>query len=89
MIPDVPGKDGEPSTAEIYVNALSKLGLSVAGVHFHWWGSYVFVDKEQPIDRGVTAVHHQAIGMDPIEFTNKTIIALKKALKVIERRTGH
>lgn len=90
MVPDIPGKKGEPSTAEIYVKLLQKEGLNVAGVHFHWWGSAMFKPEHgKPIDRGVTAVHHQAIGMHPIDFSRATIKALKKTLRIIhERREG-
>lgn len=48
MIPDVPGKDGSPSTAQQYVNNLRDNGLDVAGVHFHWFGATV-----QPNDKGL------------------------------------
>lgn len=34
MIPDIPGKHGNFSTAEFYVNSLRDHGLDVAGVHF-------------------------------------------------------
>lgn len=88
MIPDIPGCDGSPSTSEIYVKELADQGLSVAGVHFHWWGSEIFSTKTtKRIDRGVTAVHHQAIDIDPLEFSKRTIVALKKTMKVIEKRT--
>ena len=84
MLPDIPGRDGEDSTVEIYVKLLYKYGLSVAGVHFHWWG--------QNLVRGntlISAIHHQAIDMDPKEFSRKTIKALKKTMEVIDRRSGH
>lgn len=87
MLPDIPGEDGEPSTAEFYVNQLGQQGLSVSGVHFHWWGSYIFDAAGNRIDRGVTAVHHQMVGMDPITFSQKTITALKAALQLIDQRS--
>lgn len=87
MIPDIPGADGRESTAEIYVKLLGECGLNVAGVHFHWFGSYMFEDnKGNRIDRGVTAVHHQGIDIHPIEFSKKTISALKKTLAIIDKR---
>lgn len=82
MIPDIPGRNGEPSTAEIYVNALRDIGLDVAGVHFHWMGSTVL-----PQDKGVTAVHHQKSGMHPIEFSIRTILSIEKAMKAIKDRS--
>jgi len=81
MIPDIPGKCGEPSTAEIYVNALRDNCLDVNGVHFHWFGAHL-VDG----DRGIIAVHHTKIGMNPIEFTCRTLKALEKTMKVIKCR---
>jgi hypothetical protein len=87
MLPDIPGENGEDSTAQFYVNQLSAQGLSVAGVHFHWWGSNVFDQNGNRIDRGVTAVHHQNVGMHPIEFSQRTITALKPALQLIDQRS--
>jgi hypothetical protein len=81
MLPDIPGKPGEPSTSEHYVALLAQRGLSVAGVHFHWWGSRIF-----EFDHGITAVHHQAVGLPPIEFSELTIRALQGALALIEQR---
>ena len=81
MIPDIPGKHGRRSTAQIYNNALQEEGLDVSAKHFHWTGSTVYKN-----DHLVAAVHHQAIGMHPVEFTHKTIRALKKALAAIQRR---
>lgn len=78
MLHDIPGKNGRASSAEIYVNALRDNGLDVTSVHFHWWGSSLG-DK----DRGVTAIHHQKIGMHPIDFTQRTIDALKTAMQAI------
>lgn len=90
MIPDIPGRDGAASTAELYVKFLNEAGLSVAGVHFHWWGSAMFPNDGNRIDRGVTAVHHQSVNMHPLEFSKATIGAIKKVLKIIgERRNQH
>ena len=80
MIPDVPGRNGSPSTAEMYVNALRDYGLDVAGVHFHWWGSTVV-----PTDRGVVAVHHQKAGMHPVEFSEKTMKAIAVAMNSLNK----
>jgi len=81
MIPSIPGKNGERSTDQVYVNELYRLGLDVAGVHFHWMGATVFSN-----DKGVTAVHHQNEGMDPIEFSRATIKALLKVTKLLDER---
>ena len=79
MLPDIPGKCGEPSTVQIYVNALQKLGLDVAGNHYHWSGATMH-------GYFALAIHHQYIGMDPHEFVCKTLKALKIAIKKIEKR---
>ncbi|SPN79617.1 Hypothetical protein ZAZAV_397 [Cedratvirus Zaza IHUMI] len=88
LLPDIPGKPGEKSTVEIYVKLLNKYGLDTAGVHFHWWGEYKFdiKRKHERVDRGIVAVHHQAVDVDPVEFSEKTICALKKTLKIIKKR---
>lgn len=84
MLPDIPGPYGERSTADIYVKAIEKAGMDTAGVHFHWWASSVFPGK----DHGVTAVHHQAIGMNPVEFSQKTIQILQQVSQVIMQRVA-
>jgi len=84
MLPDIPGEAGEPSTAEIYVGALRDYGLDVAGVHFHWWGSTMM-----QADKGVIAIHHQKTGLSPLDFSNRTIMALNLALDVIMKRTNY
>ena len=84
MIPDIPGCAEIPSTAQIYMNALRDSGLNVSASHFHWWGSEVY-----PEDRGVWAIHHEAIDMDPVEFSKKTIKALELTMRAIEKRLGH
>jgi hypothetical protein len=82
MLPDIPGKKGEPSVVQIYVNALRDNGLDVAGVHWHFYGG---VANQK--DRGVLAIHHQNVGMTPKEFTKATISALKTAIHAINSRT--
>jgi hypothetical protein len=59
---------GEKSNVEKYVEELNDSGINVAGSHWHWWAS----------DPYVAAIHHQNVGMNPIEFTTKTINALSK-----------
>ena len=81
MIPDIPGKNGEISTVQHYVKMLELSGLNVSGNHFHWTGSTMF-----PEDRGVIAVHHTNIGMNPVEFSGRTLRALESTLRVIRSR---
>jgi hypothetical protein len=75
MMPDIPGVNGGPSLVQRYVNALHDCGLDVAGVHVHWTGAW-----SMPNDKGVWAIHHQAIGMDPMTFAKCTIEAIQQVL---------
>jgi len=67
MLPEgnstVPGKK---SNAQLYSEELGQRGVSVAGQHWHWWSQNPYV----------SAIHHQNIGMNPIEFSNNTVDAL-------------
>lgn len=73
MLPDIPGSGGQPSLCQKYVNALQRGGIDVAGNHYHWTGARML--GQFPL-----AIHSQAIGMDPVEFSNKQIGALRYAL---------
>lgn len=86
QIPDIPGKNGNPSTGDIYVQALSAEGLTVTISHFHWTGAYFFDGKVH--DHNVAAIHHQQYDMDPILFSQKTIRALLIATKAIKDLVG-
>jgi virulence-associated protein VapD len=81
MVPDLPGRDGQKSTGQIYLNALRDNGLDVAGVHFHWTGGSVFKN-----DKMVLAVHHQKIDMDPKDFSRRTIKAQQTVMSYIDSR---
>ena len=85
MLIDIPGKDGEPSTVEYYTRQLCKYGLSVAGVHFHWLGSFMSPDATL-----IAAIHHQTTNdTTPEEFSRKTIRAIKKTQALIAKRSSH
>ena len=77
MLPDIPGSNGEPSTTQRYVNAMARQGIDVAGNHYHWTGARMGVG---PASYFATAIHTQQVGMDPIEFTRRTILGLNAAL---------
>jgi len=67
MLPDTPSNvPGDLSSAEKYAKELNDSGLSVAGSHWHWWGTDPFV----------AAIHHQNVGMHPVQFASKTVRAL-------------
>ena len=84
MLPDIPGKHGEKSTVEEYTSLLEKYGLSVAGNHYHWYGSFL-----NPKATLVAAVHHQTTNnkFDPETFSKLTIRALKKTMALIDERS--
>jgi hypothetical protein len=73
MLPDVPGLHGEPSSCQRYMNAAMKLGISVSASHYHWTGA--LMDGRFPL-----ALHSEAAGMDPFEFSKRTIAALHAAM---------
>lgn len=83
MIPDIPGANGCPSTAQVYVNALYKLGLTPSGTHFHWYGASLGGPEKM-----IAAIHHQNIGMDPIEFARRTSAAIKIAMDAIQQASN-
>ncbi len=78
---DIPGRCGRLSTAQIYINTLAKLCLDVAGVNVSFTGQ-----AKHKKARGLITINHQNVGMNPCEFSRRTICALKKVLKVIKRR---
>jgi hypothetical protein len=69
MLPEgISSTPGEKSNVEKYAEDLNKSGINVAGSHWHWWGSEPYV----------AAIHHQNVGMNPVEFAAKTTNALIK-----------
>jgi hypothetical protein len=83
MIPDYPGTAGRISSAQVYINALHDVGLDVAGVHFHWNGAYM-----DAADKNVVAVHHQNVGLTPLEFSQRTIRALNTVMPLLHQMSG-
>ena len=77
MLPDIPGKCGEKSTVQFYMDALTKLNIQVAASHHHWTGLKPFM----------LSIHSYNIGMCPEEFTKKTLHALKETLILIKQRS--
>lgn len=73
MIPDVPGQCGCKSSAEVYTEALVKLGISVDAVYNNWTGSCPHM----------ISINSRAIGMNPCEFSKKQICAIKAVLEYI------
>lgn len=71
MLPEIPGVNGNPSAIQRYVNSSEAQGLDIAGVHFHWTGALMK-------DRFAIAIHTQNVGMNPIEFVQKIIVAVHK-----------
>lgn len=73
MLPDVPGSNGDPSSAQRYANALMRTGIDVHGNHYHWSGA-------RAMGQFPLAIHSVAVGMDPVEFAQKQLAAMKFAL---------
>lgn len=73
MLPDIPGVNGDPSTTQRYINAMARQMVDVASSHYHWTGARM-------AGYFATAIHTQQIGMDPIEFTQRTITGLQAAM---------
>lgn len=83
MIVDIPGRNGFPSTVELYTCLLEKkFDLKVNGKHYHWEGA--FMNEKATL---IAAIHHSAIDVHPIDFSRRTIAALQLTLKVIKERT--
>lgn len=78
---DIPGKCGRLSTVQIYVNELAKLCLDVAGNGYSFTGQ-----SKHKKAKTLATVQHQNVGMSPMEFTKRTLHALKRTLKVIRKR---
>lgn len=73
MLPDVPGASGAPSSVQRYADAVTRLGIHVAGNHYHWTGAKMM--GHFPL-----AIHTYSIGMDPFEFARRTMAGLQAAL---------
>jgi hypothetical protein len=69
-LPDIPGVNGCKSSGEIYDEALVKLGISVEGDNYSWKGTCPHV----------LTINSKAIGMNPCEFSQKQIAAIKAVL---------
>jgi hypothetical protein len=71
VLPDIPGKCGCKSSGEVYTEALVKFGISVDGNGYNWNGDCP----------NTLAINSKAIGMNPCEFSKKTIAAIKAVLE--------
>lgn len=70
-LPNVPGKCGCKSSGEVYIESLVKLGISVETDGYNWKGSCP----------NMLTFRSKAIGMDPIDFSKKSIAAVKAVLE--------
>ena len=70
-LPEIPGKNGCKSSSEVYFEALIKLGITVEGSAYGWKG----------ICPTSLSIRSKAVGMDPCEFSNKQIAAIKAVLE--------
>ncbi|AGO83716.1 hypothetical protein psal_cds_200 [Pandoravirus salinus] len=85
-VPDLPGANGRRSSAQVYVKALEAAGLDVAA------SASLFTGLAWTVGRGVHApvrvVTHQNVGLDPIEFARRTLVALGAAERAVRRRAA-
>ncbi|QBZ80795.1 hypothetical protein pclt_cds_197 [Pandoravirus celtis] len=85
-VPDLPGAHGRRSSAQVYVKALEAAGLDVAA------SASLFTGLAWAVGRGVHAqvrvVTHQNVGLDPIEFARRTLVALGAAERAVRRRAA-
>jgi hypothetical protein len=72
MLPDVPGRDGNPSLGSRYKNALQMLGIEVDGDHFHWAGG-------EMMGHFARAIHSKNFGMHPLDFSQRQLRAFMTA----------
>lgn len=77
MIMDVPGVNGSPSAAEVYVRTLQDEGLSVEGDHYHWKGT----------DHAMYAIHHASYTKSPKHFLRSTIKAMQAYSNAVRNGT--
>ena len=77
MLPEIPGKNGEPSAIQRYTNALQRQGVEVAGNHYHWTGGL-------HLGHFPVAVHSQKTGaMDPLAFAQAHVNAFREVLAAL------
>ena len=82
ILPDIPGRNGDISTSQFYINLLAQEGLNVSGIMFNWSGA----DTNPPVPGRILNIRHQNIGLDPLEFSQKTLRALLPTLDLINKR---
>lgn len=84
-VPDLPGAHGRRSSAQVYVKALEAAGLDVAA------SACLFTGLCWPLGPGAEAqvrvITHQNVGLEPIEFARRTLVALCAAERAVRRRT--
>jgi hypothetical protein len=85
-VPDLPGAHGRRSSAQVYVKALEAAGLDVAA------STTLFTGLAWSIGRGAQApvrvVTHQNVGLDPLEFARRTLVALGAAERAVRHRAA-
>lgn len=74
MAQNVPGLSGNPSNMSLYKKYLNQNGLDVHSDHYHW--------KTGDLN---PAIHHFGADIAPLDFSVKTIDALKKMMLDTQR----
>lgn len=73
MLPEIPGKDGNPSNTQIYIQLLNKFGIHTSAIHFHWQGASMNMGETS-----MQAIHSQTTDhATPYHFVQSQIQALK------------
>lgn len=62
-IPDVNSIPNQVPPVDVYIKNLSSQGLRVSGKSQNWASS----------DPAIITIYHQSVGMDPVEFANRTV----------------
>jgi len=83
-VPDLPGAHGQRSSAQVYVKALEAAGLDVAA------SACLFTGLCWPLGPGADAqvrvITHQNVGLDPVEFARRTLVALCAVEHAVKKR---
>lgn len=80
VLPDIPGKNGNVSTVQYYIDNLQREGIKVAATHYNWTGVG---------DPFLLAIHSYSTTLAPECFVQKTLCVLNKTLNLINKRRSN
>lgn len=70
MFPNIGTKNGQMSNMSLYKKYLNDYGLDVHSDHYHWKTNMLH-----------PAIHHMGVDMSPLDFSQRTIFALKSMIQ--------